>query len=440
MGTSSYSEIREHIEGIRVIDTHEHLPPESERVKEEVDVLATFLQYYASSDLISAGMPEEEFLKLWDTSRPLDERWAIFEPWWEKMRNTAYARALEIAARDLYGVEGITSETYEVLSERMKERNREGLYPWVLRERCNIEISILDMGLYDVDRNLFAPVLQFNDMLRATDRAAVEEIGRAEGGPIHTLNDLLNAARARFDRLQSSVVAVKIPTAYERPIFFEKTSFSEAEEAFNRIYRTRLFRRMEVPPKGDKRVPAHVGAEELVPLQDCLVHLIVGEAERRGLPVQIHTGLQEGNENVVSHSNPELLINLFMEYRDAKFDIFHGAWPYWEELGALAKNFPNVYIDMCWMHVISEGMARTALSEWLDEVPANKIMGFGGDYAFIEGVYGHAVMAKENIARVLASKVEEGAFGLGDAKRYASWLLRDNPLMLFFPNGIPVNP
>ena len=51
------------------------------------------------------------------------------------MRNTAYARALEITARGLYGVEGITSETYEVLSQRMKERNREGLYPWVLRER-----------------------------------------------------------------------------------------------------------------------------------------------------------------------------------------------------------------------------------------------------------------------------------------------------------------
>jgi hypothetical protein len=439
MDTNPYPEIKKHVECMRIIDTHEHLPPERERTTEEVDVLATFYQYYASSDLISAGMPEEEFLKIWDTSRTLDERWEIFEPWWERTGNTAYARALEIAARDLYGVEGISSDTYEVLSRRMRERNREGLYPWVLKERCNIEISILDMGLYDVDRSLFAPVLHFNDMLRATDRAAIEDIGRSEGGPIHTLSDLCNAARARFDRLQGSVVAVKIPTAYERPIFFEKTSFSEAEEAFNKIYRTRLFRRMEVPPKGDKRVPAHVGAEELLPLQDYLVHLIVGEAESRRLPIQIHTGLQEGNENIVTHSKPTLLVNLFMEYRDAKFDIFHGGWPYSSELGALAKNFPNVYIDMCWMHVISDGMARTALSEWLDEVPASKIMGFGGDYAFVEGVYGHAVMAKENIARVLASKVEERAFSLEEAKKYASWLLRDNPLRLFFPRGLHAN-
>jgi len=134
MDSNYYSEIKKHIEGIAVIDTHEHLPPENERIAEEVDVLATLYQYYASSDLISAGMPEEEFLKIWDTSRTLDERWEIFEPWWEKMRNTAYARALEIAARDIYNVNSISSDTYQILSRRMKERNKKGLYTWILKE------------------------------------------------------------------------------------------------------------------------------------------------------------------------------------------------------------------------------------------------------------------------------------------------------------------
>ena len=434
MEEESYSEIKKRVNKIVVVDTHEHLPPEKERVGEEVDVLATFFQYYASADLISAGMPEEEFLKIWDTSRSLSDRWMIFEPWWEKMRISGYARALEASARGLYGVEGISRDTYEALSKRMKERNREGLYSWVLKEMSGIEVSILDTGLYDVDRSLFAPVLNFNDVLRASDRSAIEAIGLSMGGRIHTLNDLCRAVVARFDQLQGKVVAVKIPAAYSRPLFFEKTTFSRAEEAFNKIFSMRLFKRVEVPPKGDKRVPADVGADDLVPLQDYLVHLIVQEAERRRLPIQIHTGLQEGNENIVTHSKPTHLVNLFMEYRGAQFDIFHGGWPYSSELGALAKNFPNVYIDMCWMHIISDSRARSALSEWLDEVPANKIMGFGGDYAFVEGVYGHMVMAKENISRVLASKVDDGAFSLEEAKKYAMWLLRDNPKRLFFPN------
>lgn len=434
MERESYSLIKKHIKKIKKIDTHEHLPPERERLGESVDVLATFFHYYASSDLKSAGMPETELQKIWDTSTNLTDRWEIFEPWWEKTKNTTYARALETAAKGLYGVECISRDTYLTLSNRMKERNRKGLYSWVLKEMSGIEVSILDMGLYDVDRSLFAPVLNFNDMLRATDRSDIETIGRSMDGRIHTLRDLHNAVLARFDRHQSKVVAVKIPTAYNRPIFFEKTTFSSAEEAFNKIFSMWLFKRVEVPPKEDKRVPADVGAMELLPLQNYLVHLIVQEAEMRRLPIQIHTGLQEGNENIVTHSKPTHLVNLFMEYKDAQFDIFHGGWPYSSELGALAKNFPNVYIDMCWMHIISDTRARIALSEWLDEVPANKIMGFGGDYAFIEGVYGHMVIAIENISRVLASKVDDGVFSLEEAKKYASWLLRDNATRLFFPN------
>jgi hypothetical protein len=38
-------------------------------------------------------------------------------------------------------------------------------------------------------------------------------------------------------------------------------------------------------------------------------------------------------------------------------------------------------------------MARTALDEWLDMVPSSKIFGFGGDYAIVEKVYGHVVLA-----------------------------------------------
>ena len=121
--SDAYFELKEHISKIRIINTHEHLLQEHERIKEDVDVLTTFFTHYASSDLQSAGIPEEDLLSIWDKSKPLDERWVLFEPWWEKIRNTGYARALEIAARDLYGVNKINSETYQKLSNKMKERN-----------------------------------------------------------------------------------------------------------------------------------------------------------------------------------------------------------------------------------------------------------------------------------------------------------------------------
>jgi len=43
--------------------------------------------------------------------------------------------------------------------------------------------------------------------------------------------------------------------------------------------------------------------------------------------------------------NPELLENLFLKYPGVKFDLFHIGYPYWGVTAALAKIYPNVFID-----------------------------------------------------------------------------------------------
>jgi hypothetical protein len=433
---NSYKEIRKHVDSIRLIDTHEHLPPESERVNKIVDVLSQFYLHYTSSDLISAGMSMEDLIYIKDTKIPLDYRWAVFEPMWEKIKNTGYSRCMEIAARDLYGVDGINSETYKQLSRKMMDRNREGLYKWVLKEKAGIDICILDTLTHDyqVDSDLFVPVLRVSEYSSPMNKKDLELLGKQFGNPIHNLGDYINLVKGRFDALKGKVAAVKIALAYNRSLHFEKRTYSEAEESLNKMYKTKGFHRVPIADtEYSETILDGPGKEELLPLQDYLVHLTIQEASRRGLPIQIHTGLHEGNQNIVSNSNPELLVNLFLEYGDAKFDIFHGSWPYSSQLSALAKNFQNVYIDMCWMHIISPSRARSALDEWLDEVPVNKIMGFGGDYLCVEGSYGHSVMARENVAKVLARKVDDGIYDIDEAKKYATWILRDNPKNLFFP-------
>ncbi|MHA2057324.1 MAG: amidohydrolase family protein [Candidatus Thorarchaeota archaeon] len=439
--SSEYQDIKQFVDGIRIIDTHEHLPEESERIEQKVDLLATFFPHYASSDLRSAGMSEEDLVTIRNPEISLDERWLIVEPWWEKIRNTAYARCLEIVARDLYEVDGINTETYQELSEKIKQRNKKGLYEWVLKKSSGIDISInntLDSNVDlvdDIDRTFFRPVRQFNDFLHVRDRDALEQLGKQVGGSIHSFREMVSALESEFIRLQGKIVGVKISLAYTRPIYFEKVSFSEADKAFNEIFKGNRFKVFETP-EILKVVPEEIDSSTHQVIQDYLVHKIIREAMRRKLPIQIHTGLHEGNENILSNSNPELLTNLFMEYNEAQFDIFHGGWPYSDELGALAKNFPNVYIDMCWMHIISPTRSQTALSQWLDEVPANKILGFGGDYLFVEGVYGHSVIARENVVKVLVSKVNDGVYSLDQAKKYAQWILRENALQLFFPQGL----
>jgi len=83
------------------------------------------------------------------------------------------------------------------------------------------------------------------------------------------------------------------------------------------------------------------------------------------------------------------------------------------------------------MYLISPYAARRILSEWIETLPSNKIFGFGGDYLIVEGAYAHAKMARDNIARVLQEKVEEGYFSPPEALEFARKILRDNPLEVF---------
>ena len=67
----------------------------------------------------------------------------------------------------------------------------------------------------------------------------------------------------------------------------------------------------------------------------------------------------------------------------------------------------------------------------MDSVPVNKISAFGGDYAFIDGVYGHQYMARVNVSKSLVQKVKEGVFDIDRAREIAKMLFYDNPVKIF---------
>ena len=432
---TSYVAIKSVVDKIKLIDTHEHLPQESERIKGKPDPFATFLIHYISSDLVSAGMPKDLLYRVRDVSLPLNERWRLLAPFWERIQNTGYARALNLAVKGLYGIDGLNERTCKDLELKMRSANKLGLYRWVLKEKAGVDLSILDNETVDVDRSLFAPVIRFDDFILLKERGDIEALERKCEMKIHSLSDLTEALRLRFEKLSKSIVGVKIALAYRRPINFEKTTSYDAERVFNKIYSQKVFRRIELPDGSRVNVPEGISFEEAKPLQDFIVHKVIQLSGTLQLPIQVHTGLQEGNENVIASSNPVHLVNLFMEYKEVKFDLFHGGYPYTSEVATLAKNFPNVYVDLCWLHIISPAVARRVLSELLDTVPSNKILGFGGDYRFVEGVYGHALLARENTARVLTEKVEDGSLAQKGVLLLAQRLLRDNANELYFKRG-----
>jgi len=417
---SAYEELRDHIDSLKIIDTHEHLSDEANRPK-ETDVLAEWLTHYFSCDLVSAGLSDEGLERAKDGTGDLMQRWALVEPYWHAAGSTGYGRALDLAARDIYGIEGVTRDTIGSLNEKfLAAREQGGHYQRVLKDKGGIALSLTDQNL-DCDRTFFASVTRLDAFIMPTHRNETVLKGRELGLKIHCLGDWKEAMRLQLERdmTQRGAVAVKMGLAYSRSLEFHKATAADAERDFNE-----LFANAHSPVW---RLGIKVGRA----LQDHMMHHLMTLCDQRGLTVQVHTGIQEGNGNVITDSNPVLLTNLFLEYGDITFDIFHIGYPYERELSNLAKNFRNVVIDMCWAHIISPEAARRALVEFLDAVPANKINAFGGDYCFVDGVYGHQRIARQNVAMSLAQKVEDGSMDLDRAKEIATWVFVDNPVRVF---------
>ncbi len=419
-----YRQIKAAVDEIRLIDTHEHLVSEGLWLTHEVDFFYWF-SHYSSSDLLSAGMPPDDLSFIRDPQNPSQERWSRMAPYWPLVKYTGYGQALRIAARDIYGIPDIDESTWSDLSERISAARQPGFYEKILRQKAGIELAILDCISDDPyitvalsgdggrQPTFFVRVKQLDNFVRLNnDRISNLEVEYEQ--EIKSLDDVLAALDKAFDRIiAKGYVGIKSSLAYSRILRYEDTSREEAGRAF------------------EKLLAGEESFEQLRPYQDFLMHQIVRRAGEHGLPVQIHTGLLEGKGNIITNSKPTHLVNLFMKYPETKFDIFHGSFPYMGELATLAKNFQNVYINMCWLPIISPTASKLWLHQWLETVPVNKIMGFGGDYLFVEGTYGHSVIARHVVAETLAEKVEAGYLTLEEAQYVARRILRDNAIDLF---------
>ncbi len=416
------------LDQLRLFDTHEHLIPESMRVGQPVDFF-TLAGHYALNDLISAGLDGKALERVRDSEAPLEQRWMAFEPYWQAARFTGYGQALSLAMRDIYGVEEISRDSIGPLTEAIRKRNRPGLYEEVLRKRAGIDLCLVDAYWNEkpapMEHPYFLLAQKFDGFVAPASRQDLERLQGISGVSIHTLAGLKTALEATFQQaLKAGMAAVKTTLAYRRDLSFAEVPEGEAAGAFATVL------------KGEVEVPRGFRSQQARPfrkLEDHMLHHVVRLADAHRLPVQIHTGLLAGNGCFVENTNPTLLANLFFLYPRVKFDLFHIGYPYQQELTVLAKTFPNVYADFCWAHIISPPAARRALDEYLETIPVTKILGFGGDYRYPELTYAHARMARRNISRVLASKVEAGLFSEDEALQTGRLLLRNNPMSLFAP-------
>jgi len=410
--------ITDYIDTIRIIDNHEHLA--DPQIVKQLDLLdfMLLLHQYNYNDLISSGLPKSNFDKLFNQKLPPKEKWDIIAPYWEASFNTANNRLAVLAARTLFGVDDINRSTVDTLSARIARAYQADWTGHVLNDLCRIDYLIQDGDdkILGVDNIKY--VKRFTSWLTVRSKYRIDSIAIEQVNPILTLEDFVLSLEEEFNSaMNRGVVAVKVNMAYYRTLKIDNVKVEEAR---------RVFRSLR---NGDED---HVLTySEAKPLQDYMFHRLMDLAQKNSMPVVFHTGLHSGNGNYIANSDPSLLSNIFMRYPEIKFSLFHGSYPYGGELSALAKNFPNVFIDLNWIYAISPSYSERYLHEWLETIPVNKIMAFGGDFRCVENIYGELLIAKQVISKVLISKVGQGYFSEQEALKIAKMILYDNSKLFY---------
>ena len=413
----SYEQLMDYANKMKIIDTHEHLHPQKTYLGDEPDVLCDYLSHYIRSDLMSAGMNEQVLDNVTDHKLNINDRFALLEPWLDQVKNTSYYRSLEIAAKTIHGVNEISRVTIEELNDKYKKAAGQKDYgKYIMKDLCNIEVSINDNwedNMQFSTTELFIPVWQPVTYLNyiQNDTEEYPEAARLDLKSL-TLDEYCKHIEQHLKKqISTGAKGLKFPVAYWRSLYFEDVDHEEAVKIFDEVKKSK-----EHFPKK---------------LQDYMMHFILDAATKNNIPVQIHTGIQEGMKHNLELSNPMLLKNLFDKFPDLIFDIFHTSYPFERELTVLAKYYTNVYVDFCWSHIISPVAAKNAFYEMLDVLPYTKIFGFGGDYLFFDGVVGHLTLAKQNICTVLAQKVANDECNIDLAEKILQAVLYDNAKRVF---------
>ena len=415
-----HATLRDLIEQTPFVDTHEHLIEEGKRVRGEIgDRLfrcndwAYLFSHYVDSDLISAGMPSQDHQRFFAPEAPVEEKYRLIAPWWERVKHTGYAQAVRYTLRGLYGEDDLNADTVHRIAEKYHALVKPGFYEHVLREKANLEHcqvnSLQRIFMKSEQPDLLRQDLSIVALSTGLNRALVEaECGRTAA----TLEGWLEIIDWHFAEYGPLAVAVKNQSAYSRRLNYDRVTQEEAAPLFVR----------------------HASGEDLSPsewktLQDYLMRYCVQKATEQGLPVKLHTGYYAGHGSMPLHrvrQNASDLCPLLQDFPDTRFVLMHVGYPYQDEFIALAKHYRNVSLDMCWAWIINPVAGVRFVKEFLMAAPANKLFTFGGDYIPVEPVYGHSRIARMGLAQALTELVEAGWIALEATPDLVERLMRGN--------------
>ena len=241
------------------------------------------------------------------------------------------------------------------------------------------------------------------------DKATVQKMGDRLGLSCKTLGEYISFCRAQLEQwISDGIVGIKIHCKMNTP-----PNEKAAEEEFKRLM-------------GGTKVT--LDQRLYNPLDNYVKFQLIEMAAELDLVVAAHSGVWDD----FRHLDPRHMLTMAPAHPTAKFDLYHLGMPDIRAAIMVGAMNPNVWLNLCWSHILSQEQTCSGINELLDMVPINKVLAFGGDYKNpVEKIVGHLRMAKEDVAMVLGDRIDRGVISLDDAREIITLWFWENPLKLY---------
>ena len=427
------SDLAEAIATMPLSDTHEHLRTEQQYVEDGPDILQAIFDNYLLADLVVAGASPESVARLVDASDPdIRARFAGVRDAWGACQHTGYGEAARLIALLVYDLEEITPDGLEGATARHAALRRPGERLRLLREVARLDHVQIDLDQapgqahrdseWACQPDPAGPDFFLYDLSWANfcdGRLELQKLHEETGIAVATLADLREAFAALFARYGPLAIAVKTQHAYKRTLYWQERTDAEAAPVLAMVL-----------------AGQELSEGERLCLGDWCWARGVELAIEFNLPFKLHTGYYGGYGRMpIDRIRAGHLCSLLAHYPRARFVLMHIAYPYSDELVALAKHYPNVYVDLCWAWSIDPWTTRDFVRKMIHAVPLNKLFAFGGDTFWPAASVAYAAQARAWLTRALQAEVDDRLLTERQAIAVAARLMQTNQRACFDLDG-----
>ena len=326
----------------------------------------------------------------------------------KKMCTNNYFYYLDKAVERIHGI-SLSSGKWKDLDLRISSAyNDKSYFLNELKYTCGYRLGLLDNcrnpGFDNNHCDIFRPVLRIDSLfLKGEDDYNDVSAERfVSSSALNDFNLYMKEVEAfisgKIERRE--VYAIKIASAYDFAFDFPASDEDSAKKSFQGKMPDSFF-------------------------HSYLFDKVATICARYDVPLQIHTGIAP-----TSNTRAWALFNIIKSHPETKFVIFHGSFPWIDDPVAMLHLFKNVYVDICWMPLISTSYTIDFLKKILEVGNCDRIC-WGCDTRMFEESFAAILALKDVLPPAISFFVDSGRISARTGKEIIRKILYENAERLY---------